>query len=110
MQKSISSGEMVSETTTTGGAAPTEANAAAAVLHSTDSQTRRQQEIPPTTLPLPQPLQRERVDGTVVGVTKVSNVPRIAHSSNPSTQVRSRETVKGAVACELGDPLLLIIS
>ena len=95
---------------TTGGVVATEANAAAVVRHLTDSQTRRQQEILPTALQLPQPSQRERVDGIVVLAIKVSNVRQIAHSSNPSTQVRSRETVKGAVACELGDPLLLIIS
>ena len=86
----------------------TEVNAAAAARPSTGNPTHPQPEILPAALQLPLRLQQERVVGTVVLETKLGSVTQNAPSTIPSTQLKSRETAKGADVCERGHPLLLI--
>ena len=51
---------------------------------------------------------RALADGTASLEKRASNVARIALDLNPSRHLSRRETAKGAVECECGDPLLII--
>ena len=107
---SISSTEVVAEASAEA-VATAERQEAVADLTSTDSKAPRRQETIPTTtlhhLP-PRLCLLTPVVGTVVLETKLGSVTQNAPSTIPSTQLKSRETAKGADVCERGHPLLLI--